>query len=54
MDEIVVPDDKEAQEGAAIPKPVIVSTKLGSVEIEIREVKLSRPARAVNRIWPNR
>lgn len=28
--------------------------KLGSVEIQIKEVDVSRPARSVNRMWPNR
>lgn len=28
--------------------------KLGSVDIVIKEIDLSRPARSVNRIWPNR
>ena len=28
--------------------------KIGSVDIQIKEVDVSRPARSVNRMWPNR
>lgn len=28
--------------------------KLGSVEIHIKEIDISKPARSVNRMWPNR
>lgn len=28
--------------------------KLGSVQVEVKEVDLTPPTRAVNRMWPNR
>ena len=28
--------------------------KLGSVDVHIKEIDISKPARTVNRMWPNR
>lgn len=36
------------------PTATEVKEKIGSVEFQIKEVDVSRPARSVNRMWPNR
>jgi hypothetical protein len=43
------PETPPAPKPAPAPPP-----SLGSVQIEIKEVDLSRPTRPVNRMWPNR
>lgn len=34
--------------------PADAKQKMGTVEFQIKEIDISRPARTVNRMWPNR
>jgi|GEM_PF-5903128 len=55
MKETIVSQEGDRSNAKPIPNSASADkNKLGSVEIEIREVDLSRPARSVNRMWPNR
>ena len=49
----VEPKSSEKINQSAKAEPV-EKKKLGSIDIHIKEIDISKPARSVNRMWPNR
>lgn len=54
MKQIVEPKQRESSSPAPSNPAPPDKKNIGSVDIQVREVDLSRPARTVNRMWPNR
>lgn len=50
----VVDSKQRENTNSTTSTPAPPDKKLGSVDIQIKEVDVSRPARSVNRMWPNR
>jgi hypothetical protein len=55
MNDAAAREPLEAAETPPATTPAPADAKsIGSIDIHIREVDVSRPTRSVNRMWPNR